>query len=160
MVGHGVRERHLRGPTRVGAEPEEEVLFVRRYRCRACGAVMTVAPAQVLWRRLYATSAVVWALSLYGVTKMAAAAVRQRISPWRLVGATAAASWQTLRRWSTCAGSGGFLPVRPIAHQSPREAAGAVVMALTARAPPTARSSSLAEQAVIGAQHSLMGIAP
>ena len=135
----------------------ELTVVQRRFRCRACGAVMVVAPAEVLRRRLFSTVAVVSALALFGTEGMAAAQVRRKVSPWRVVGATAARGWQALRRWLRTSESGEVLPVR-VAQGPPRQVAGRMVWALTALAPPSFRRESVAHQAVAGALHGLMGI--
>src|SRR4051812_21655518 len=64
LHGHGLRERQLRGPVAPGAPPAIVVLRIRRYRCRPCGVVVTVAPRETAAGRLYTLSAVAWALAL------------------------------------------------------------------------------------------------
>ena len=160
VVGHGVRERQLRGPREPGAKPEELTIGQRRFRCRKCGAVMVVAPAQVLRYRLFSSVAIASSLVLYGVEFFAAARVRQLISPWRVVGATAARSWKTLGRWIAAIQSHTLLPItRPLPHK-PKAAASAAALLLAALAPPSFRVYSLAHQAAAGALHALMGITP
>jgi len=159
VVGHGVRRRQLRGPAKVGGEPEEQTVVQRRFRCRSCGAVMVVAPAQVLRRRLFSTTAVVWALVLFGVEGVAAARVRSTISPWQVVGATAVPCWQALKDWIRASGAGRLLPVKSVLG-APRRLAARLVWALTALAPPSFRGEPVAHQAVSGALHALMGITP
>jgi len=160
VVGHGVRERQQRGPLEVGTAPGEITIVQRRFRCRSCGAVMVVAPAQVLRYRLFCAAAVVWALSLFGCDGLSPRRVRERISPWRVVGAAAARSWQALREWVRAAQAGQLLPLRPLGGISPRQVATRVIWALTAQAPPSLRDASVAQQAVSGALHTLMGITP
>jgi hypothetical protein len=89
----------VRGPADAEAAPVPDGVLARRYRCQQCGAVITVVPAEVLPRRLYAASAIALALALFGVVGLPPGGVRARVSPWRVVGATAAARWATLRRW-------------------------------------------------------------
>lgn len=160
IVGHGIRERQLRGPTAVGAAAVELVIRVRRFRCRKCGAVMMVVPPQVLRYRLFSTVAIAWALTLFGITRISSTGVRDRISPWRQVGATAARNWQTLGRWIAAAKAGELLPNRALGELMPRAVATAVAYGLSALAPPSTRAQSLAHQAVSGALHALMGITP
>jgi hypothetical protein len=159
VVGHGLRERQQRGPTEVGGAPQEVTIRQRRFRCRSCGAVMVVAPAQVLRYRLFSGVAIVWALSLFGCDGLSPRHVRERVSPWRVVGAAAARSWQALRGWVRGAEAGELLPLRPLGG-SPRQVATRAIWALTAQAPPSARDGSTAHQAVSGALHTLMGITP
>ena len=98
LQGHGRRERQVRGPAAPNAAPGLSGLLVRRYRCTICGALCTVGPRELLTQRLYTASAIGWALALYGVLGLAAAAVRQLVSPWAIWGASAR-RWPTLLRW-------------------------------------------------------------
>jgi hypothetical protein len=159
-VGHGLRERQLRGPTEVEGQAREQVVQQRRFRCRSCGAVMVVAPVQVLRRRLFSSVAIALGLSLYGIDRQPAAAVRERINPWRVVGATAARGWQTLLNWAAAAGLGALLPMRRTVSGTPRQVASAVCRALSALAPPAFRAQSVNHQVVAGTVHALMGIRP
>jgi hypothetical protein len=120
---------------------------------------MVVAPAQVLRYRLFSGVAIVWALSLFGCDGLSPRRVRERVSPWRVVGAAAARSWQALREWVRAAETGQLLRLRPLGG-SPRQVAIRAIWALTAQAPPSARDGSTAHQAVSGALHTLMGITP
>lgn len=104
LHGHGKRGRQLRGPSAPGEQPELLLFNVRRYHCMACGATCTVVPAEGLTRRLYGASAIAWALALFGVLAMAAAKVRERVSPWKVVGPGGAGRWPTLLRWASAAG--------------------------------------------------------
>jgi hypothetical protein len=82
---------------------------------------MVVAPAHVLRYRLFSSVAIVSSLVLYGVELFAAARVRRLISPWRVIGATAAQGWKTLGRWIAAAQSQTLLPfVRPLLGRSLR----------------------------------------
>lgn len=75
------------------------VVRVRRFRCVACGAVVTVTPAETLTRRLYSAAAIAWSLALFGLTLLSTSAIRRRVSPLRIVGPTSAARWVTVLRW-------------------------------------------------------------
>ena len=103
IVGHGLRQRGLEGPTAPGALPEAIEITVRRYRCRACGAVMVVVPRGVARRYRYSLSAIAWALALWAYEQLPAAAVRARTSTARCIGAAGATRWASLRRWTRCA---------------------------------------------------------
>jgi transposase len=72
----------------------------RRYHCLACGAILLVVPRGIRRRRLYSAGAIALALALWGVEGLAPGDVRARVSPWRIVGATAAMGWASLRRWA------------------------------------------------------------
>ena len=98
--GHGVRTRDQWGPPDATAPPEVGEVVCRRYHCLACGAVLLVVPRGILQRRLYSAGAIALALALWGVGYLAPGQVRARVSPWRIVGATAALGWASLRRWA------------------------------------------------------------
>jgi len=99
LRGHGLRERQQLGPLEPDDKPAEIVVAGRRYRCRGCGAVIVVVPRGMLPRRRYSASAIGWALALFGLRQRPMAEVRRRTSPWRIVGAAAAAGWAALSRW-------------------------------------------------------------
>jgi hypothetical protein len=160
VVGHGVRRRQLRGPLRFGDDPGEMEVEVRRFRCLRCRAVVSVGPPEALRYRLFSAVAITWALALFGVERHPSAVVRRRISPWRVLGATAARSWRTLRSWLRSATKGQLLPGASAMSGRPRELATRLSYTLAAKAPPAFFRRSISEQAVIGALHSLMGIAP
>jgi len=65
---------------------------------------MVVVPNDVLPARLYSGPAIALALALWAVLRMTAATVRTRVSPFPIIGATAAVGWVTLRRWARDAG--------------------------------------------------------
>jgi len=71
---------------------------VRRYRCRGCGAVVTVVPRGVVPRRRYRLRGVAWALGRWW-QGLSAAEAREQVSPFRHVGEEARRGWRSLRRW-------------------------------------------------------------
>lgn len=96
VVGHGVRERQVRGPASADGEPEIQTVFVRRYRCRRCGGLTTVLPRGLCARRHYSASAIGLALCLFGVLRRSVGEARRRVCCWR-------AGFE-LERWSTLPG--------------------------------------------------------
>ncbi len=131
LHGHGLRERHQWGPVELSAAPSLIAVLLRRYQCQPCGAVVTVVPRGLVDRRLYSAGAIALALALYGVVGLSPAEVRRRVSPFRIVGATAAAGWASLRRWSRAVRAGRVFPaVRALA-------ADATLRQVTARAATT-----------------------
>lgn len=100
LWGHGQRQRQQRGPLSAEGAPEIVVFAARRYLCRSCGAVLVVVPRGVAPRRHYSASAIALALALWGLLGLPPPQVRERVSPWRVVGAAAARGWATLRRWA------------------------------------------------------------
>jgi len=130
-------------------------LLCRRYRCQRCGAILQVVPRGVLRNRLYSAAAVALALALWGVEGLAPAEVRRRASPWRRVGATAAESWASLRRWARAVRAAAlFARVRAApADARLREVAARVATTLAAFAPSSADALPLASRAMLGAAH-------
>lgn len=85
LVGHGLVERQVLGPQAPGEAPVQVVVKLRRYRCRACQAVVMVGPRGLVRGRWYGAGAIAQALALYarGATS---ALVRPKTSPWQAVG--------------------------------------------------------------------------
>jgi hypothetical protein len=153
LHGHGLRGRQLRGPRRPEAEPEVAVVEARRYQCRHCGAVVTVAPAAATARRHYSRPAIALALARFGLLGEPAAQVRRRVSPWRTVGAAATGSWVTLKRWARAVAEGRLRLVESLvpAGRTLRELAGYAAQMVVGAAPPAVRHRDLAAQAFYGA---------
>jgi len=150
LVGHGLRERQLRGPRRAGASAEMLVIRVRRYRCQRCRAVCTVVPRGVVRRRHFGAGAIGWALFLYGHECLSARTVRDRVGGF---GSRDAGHWVTLRRWLAAVAEDGLFRVRLSPDDfTARQTAERVAMTLSSFAPPAARAASLGEQVFIGAE--------
>lgn len=152
LIGHGMRERQVRGPREPGGAPTTLALDVRRYRCVGCGAVITVLPRGLVPRRHFSRAAIGQALLRYGVMGESRREVRQHTSPWRIVGDAAQAGWAALGRWITALGRGalfGSIRAMPAAFTA-RQRAERGAMTLAARAP--AGAGSLLEQVFAGAQ--------
>jgi hypothetical protein len=151
--GHGLRDRQQRGPLAPDGSPVVIGILARRYLCLACGAVILVVPCGVLPGRQFSAGAIAWALALFGVAGLPARTVRARASPWRVVGATAATGWVSLRRWLRAVRQGRlFACVRaaPVTWTW-RQLAARIATTLAARAPPGLRHLSLVDQAFHGA---------
>jgi hypothetical protein len=103
IVGHGRRTRTLEGPTEPGARPIATEIHARRYRCRACAAILVVVPRGVGRGYRYSLSTIAWALALWAYERLPAADVRARSSTAKRVGAASATRWASLRRWTRCA---------------------------------------------------------
>jgi hypothetical protein len=129
LIGHGVRKRLQLGSAGVDERPEVTEVTVRRYRCRGCGAVVTVVPRGVAPRLRYRLRAVAWALGRWwqGVS---AAEVRREVSPFEHVGEEARRGWPSLRRWVDMLG--GALGLDAIG--APRSRVEGVLQQLAARA--------------------------
>lgn len=78
------------------------VISVRRYRCRTCGAVVTVVPRGVVHGRHFGAGAIGLALLAWGIERLPLDAVR------RVVGGHDAErrGWPAARRWVDAIGAG------------------------------------------------------
>lgn len=150
VVGHGVVERQVLGPRGAGESPVQVVVKLRRYRCRACQAVLVVGPRGLVRRRWYGAGPIGLALALFaqGATS---ALVRARTSPSPVVGGSARESWVTLTRWVEAARRGELfgVVVGPVGLTR-RAVAEQVTLVLAARAG-HALGAELSESAFAGA---------
>jgi hypothetical protein len=107
----------------------------------------------VVARRLYAVTAVAWALALWALAGLSLGAVRQQVSPWATVGASTSGGWRTVRAWLAAVQQGRLLSkVRPSAPGlSPRQVAAHVALVVTSYALPCAAAPPLCAQAFFGA---------
>jgi hypothetical protein len=108
LVGHGLRERQVRGPADATGKPETLTVSVRRYRCRHCGGITTVLPQGLAARRHYSASAIGLALCLFGMQRLSVAQTRQRICPW--AAGFECERWTTLPSWVAAVAQGRLLP--------------------------------------------------
>jgi hypothetical protein len=132
IVGHGMVERQVRGPATPAGAPEQLVVRLCRYRCRACAAVLVVGPRGLVVRRWYGSGAIALALAAFarGATS---AEIRTRTSPARNLGAAAAERWATLVRWIEAARAGDLFGVAGLDALRRRDVARHVTLALAAR---------------------------
>lgn len=146
LHGHGLRDRQVRGPLAVDVAATETVIACRRYRCTACGAVVTVVPCGIEPRRHYGRAAICMALALWSLAGWSMLAVRHQVGTWQ--GATAT-TWRTLRRWASAAGSGAWSWCPAATGLAPRAAAARAAQIAAGRAPP-ATPGPIWEQAYAG----------
>jgi hypothetical protein len=132
IVGHGLRERGVDGPADPGDEPASIDLAVRRYRCRACDAVLVVVPRGVGRSVRYSLSAIAFALALWGYARRSASATRAATSPAQARGFASPEQWSSLRRWTACASA---LFGAPTATGTLRERASKIAAWLASYAP-------------------------
>jgi hypothetical protein len=149
IVGHGVVERQFRGPMTATATAESVVIQVRRYRCRACKAVLVVGPLGLVRGRWYGAGAIALALEAYARGETSNS-IRRRVSPSSTVGGSACERWMTLVRWIEAARGGGLFAVSGLGEFSRRRVAEHVALALAGRAG-RALGEDLANAAFAGA---------
>lgn len=139
IVGHGLRDRQLRGPSAPDAAPTIEIVVVRRYVCRRCDAVITVVPREVEPRRHYSRPAIALALARLGLLGETPSAIRRAVSPWMILETD---GWRTLSRW-IAAVRRGVLFRSAAARDGASDAAVAtrVAQIAMAHAPPTDRGA-------------------
>ncbi len=137
LVGHGVRERQLRGPLCPNEPTTIVTIPLRRYLCRRCGAVITVVPRGLVPRLHYGAVALGLALLWLGVIGDSFAHVRRRLSPWKV--SFDGVGWATLRRWIADIDAGRLLRgIRASpSFWSAKQRAERAAMTLIALAPPT-----------------------
>jgi len=133
VVGHGLRARAIEGPLAPGTEPTLLDVLTRRYRCRACDAVLVVVPSDIGRSYRYSRSAIAAALALWAYEKRSAATVRARTSTAKIVGASSTTRWASLRRWTRCALA--LFGIAPSQHATMRECAGRIASFVAAHAP-------------------------
>jgi hypothetical protein len=130
--------------------PAESVLIqVRRYRCRACKAVLVVGPLGLVRGRWYGAGAIALALEAYGRGETSTS-VRRRVSPSSTVGGSARERWVTLVRWVDAARDGRLFAVSDLGEFPRRRVAEHVALALAGRAG-RALGDDVAEAAFAGA---------
>jgi hypothetical protein len=93
------------------------------------------------------------ALALFGLEQKSEAAVRKQVSPWTVVGATAAKGWLSLRRWVLAIRQGRlFSEVRMIgADWTARQVAARAATVLAGRGPSELRAFDPVAAAFSGA---------
>jgi hypothetical protein len=153
VQGHGVRERQQRGPATTLGPAACAVVAVRRYRCTACDAVMTVLPATAQAFRHFSGAAIAMAMALWGLGGESARRVRERVNDARP--GPGARGWRSLARWAGAAAEGRLFAGLQLqgATGTPRERAARVAQALCGHAPPAARQGPVHDQAFVGAAH-------
>ncbi len=149
IVGHGLVERQVLGPATASAPAEHRLLRLRRYRCRACHAILVIGPRGLIVRRWYGAGAIALAFAVVARGGTSAEA-RARTSPAPIVGVAAAERWTTLARWIDAARCGLLFDVTGLGGLARRRVAEQVVLALAARGG-RALGAALAESAFAGA---------
>jgi hypothetical protein len=110
--GHGLLARQVRGVLDVDGTPAVFLVWVRRYACQACDAVMTVVPAGMLARRQYSACSIALALHLWVALGFSDRVVRSKVCAWQVRGRNPR-GWAQLYRWADQAAKLFGLP-RPV----------------------------------------------
>lgn len=128
------------------------IITVRRYLCTKCGTVPVVVPREVRAKRLYSAAAIGFGLALWGLMKMAAKAVRERVNPAKFV-AEPNLGWATVRRWAKNVAEGKLFArvPRPLPNSKLRVVAATTAAALAASADALTRVFPLEYRAFVGA---------
>lgn len=133
IVGHGVTRRQVRGPLAFGECSGQIDVVLRRYRCRACGAILVVGPRGLLRRRWYGGGPIAGALASYA-SGSTTAAVRAITKPAGPLGPSSVERWITLVRWLDAAERGELFGGIDHGAGSRRAVAEHVALVLAARA--------------------------
>lgn len=128
----------MRGPFAVDVAATTSVIACRRYRCIACGAVMTVVPLGIEPRRYYGRAAICLALGLWVLAGEPVSEVRRRACAWVNPLAT---TWRAPSRWAATIASGAWTWCRAAAGLDRRDAAARAVQIAAGRAPPEMRGA-------------------
>lgn len=99
-----------------------------------------MCPRGVLPRLRYGAVAVALALALWSIEDVSASAVRDRVSPFAVVGHEARRGWRSLRRWAR----GSPWPIGDPGTMSARELAAGIVQRLAGHAFGTGSLTALA----------------
>ena len=144
LHGHGVRARRLQSVTPDG-RPHEHTLRLRRYRCTACAAIVTVGPTEIVPRYRVAADVIALALALWSVLRATAASVRARVQAPR----PTTTRWTQLRRWARALPQ--LFPRARLRPGRSRAATAAAIHVLRGFAPPALRTAAPEHQARHGA---------
>jgi hypothetical protein len=134
IVGHGLRGRDVEGPPGPDEAPASTTVVARRYRCRACGAVLVVVPRGVGRALRYTLDAIGYALALWGYSRATAERTRRAVSTAKARGISAPEKWSSLRRWAA-AGARLFGSGLPRSSGTLRERAARLASWLASQAP-------------------------
>lgn len=124
----------VRGVLAVGERPGVFEVWVRRYACQLCRAIMTVVPAGMLARRQYSGPSIALALHLWLIAGLSDRAVRAQVCAWQVRGRSGR-GWAQLYRWASRAATLFALP-RAVSESGDRhDVARRVLTTLRALAP-------------------------
>lgn len=142
VQGHGTRSRNLGITDEMGCGVDC-ILKVRRYQCKACGAVCVVSPEGISSRR-YTSAAIALAFYYWAIERCSEIEVRRKISTDSIFGHGTCGKWPVLRRWVKAAKQ--LLSPLQDLFGSFRDQAAAIVRWIAAQAPPLLTDAPLREQ--------------
>jgi hypothetical protein len=151
LVGHGKRERQVRGPLAPGSTTSYSVILVRRYYCRNCKAVVTVVPQGVIGGRHFGAGAIASALYEWSIRRRSLNSIRERVGGRDVE----RRGWPAARRWVDAVEAGCLFSahVRPCPPDSERRRiAERAVTTLIALGRPVANSDDVGVQLFTGAE--------
>lgn len=148
VVGHGLRDRQVRGPLDPGMVGGFVIVRVRRFRCLSCGTVISVVPRGVAPRRHFGAGAIGLAIALLA-SGLCTLAVRGRVGGF---GAAEASEWRTVRDWVEAGLEGRLVrSLRGLPGLERGPGARRLSSLLAGHAPPGTSSSKLETLAFFGA---------
>ncbi len=158
LHGHGLRDRVQWGPSAPWQKGSREVVQLRRYVCRRCGAVVRVGPRGLVARKRYSGPAIALALALWALAGVPEPEVFERVSVYPLSASVEAQGWRSLRRWTADAVDDALWPglCTHAAGSTYRQHAGRIAATLAGFAPDP-EVGSHAARAFHGAKHARRG---
>jgi hypothetical protein len=152
LIGHGLLARSVRAVPGEQGPAQHVELWLRRFLCIACDRTCTVAPADLVVRRLFCRTALVLALTLWALERRAASEVRAAVNAQTTLDGH---DWPQLRRWSHSAARGVMLLDGDLGLAGPpRALARAVVEHLVALAPAALSGAAILVRALAGVARS------
>lgn len=148
IVGHGLRDRQVRGPLDPRGVGGFVIVRVRRFRCLTCSAVISVVPRGVAPGRHFGAGTIGLAIALLsaGVCTLA---VRDRAGGY---GAAEATEWRTVRDWVQAGLEGRLVrSLQRLAGLDRAHGARRLASLIAGHAPPGVTSSRLETLAFVGA---------
>lgn len=100
IYGHGKRARGFEGRTTLEGTPESGTLQIRRFRCTACRAVITVLPQDLACGHQYLQTTIALVVALWGLAAHSLSSLRKDWSAQRVLGWAAQRDWPMVRRWA------------------------------------------------------------
>jgi hypothetical protein len=140
-----LRDRSVIWLERPDSSPRQVIVKLRRYRCTACGCIITVLPRDLPKHRRHALGLICLALALWSEGQMSAEKVRDALGLHQ----SFEAGWPQLRRWAR----GTEFGVLGLTDDVPHELASQITQRVCGRAPPEKRALPIADMTFFGAAY-------